>query len=252
MKKIKEKYRKTISFVCSFVLSCGLCFVFAFSSAQTTIETSSISSQNFTLYCISTAKSQLESEAVALSHDAMKTGNGGYVWQCGNYYYVISSAYENKNDATLVSTALSNSNTANEIIEIKFKEINSSPLDISNNDEKNTFNSSIKTFKTCYNELFDISVCIDTNIYDEKKALMEINNIQSKASEITKNFSLLFGKKETAFYQSLNSALIEANQTLENLSQNKKIFEKQTFLSLIRYTYTKICAIYYNFLKNID
>jgi len=252
MKIFKEKYRKIISFVCSFLLTCGLCFVFAFSSAQTATETNSLSTPNFTLYCIATAKSQLESEAESLAVDSMKTNSGGYVWKQGNYYYVISSAYENKNDATLVKTALSNNDITSEIIEFKFDEIDLSSLNLSTHDEKDTFINSLRLFKNCYSELFDISVCLDTKLYDEKKALLEINTIQSKASEQSKNFSLLFGSKEKPIFNNFNTVLTETNQLLNDLSNKKKKSEKQTFLSQIRYTYTKICAIYYDFLKNID
>ena len=251
MKNFKEKYRTIISFACSFLLSCGLCFVFAFSSSETINEITPISSHEFSLYCISVAKSQLESEAKTLAEDSVKTNSGGYVWKKGNYFHVIASAYKNKNDAVLVSTALSNNKIQNEIIEFKYNELRITTSNLSN-EQSLFFNKAIKFFTNCYQELFDVSVCIDTQLYDDKKALLEINATITKAKEINDSYLLVPDDGKNLFINQLELALKQTYQTLENLSQNKKIYEKQTFLSLVRFSYIKTCAIFYDFLNSVN
>lgn len=246
----KNKLIKVITSICFVFLLCGLSFVLAFSSATNVSETSLYNTPSFTIYFVSTAKSQLESEALSLAKDAMNNDGGGYVWQKDNYYYVVSSAYENKNDAQLVSNSLTNENIDNEIFEIEFSSLNLSPP-ISSTETKNTFNAGVHLFYTTYKDLFDISVSLDTNLYDETKALIEINRVEAKADEIMKNFHLVFGEISQPLVDSLEEAIIDENETLGLLSSNQKLTEKQTLISQIRYSYTKICAIYHNFLEKI-
>ncbi len=251
MKIFKQKNFKVVTLICSVFLCLGLSFVFAFTSSTTVTETTLSSTPSFTLYCVSTAKSQLESEAITLGKDNMKSGGAGYVWKKDNYFYVISSAYENKNDAMLVSASLENNKIQNEVFEIKFDGINmSSP--INSPEAKSTFNAAINMFFSTYKDLFDISVCVDTKLYDETNAFLEINRIQAKADEIMKNFHLVFGEISSAICESLEHAIIDANETIGLLSENQKIIENQTLVSQIRYCYTKICAIYADFLIDID
>lgn len=251
MKISKVKKFNIITVICSVFLAFGLCFVFAFSSSTAVTETNLSSTPSFCLYCVSTAKSQLESEAVTLGKDNMKSGGGGYVWKKENYFYVISSAYENKNDAMLVSADLENNNVKNEVVEFQFDLINlSSP--INSPEAKSTFNAAINMFISAYKDLFDISVCLDTNIYDETNAFLEINRIQAKADEIMKNFHLVFKDCSSAICDSLEKAIISTNEAISHLADNKKEFENQPLLSQIRYCYTKTCAVYADFLENID
>jgi len=247
----RNKLIQVITAICFVFLLCGLSFVLAFSSSTNVNESSLSKTPSFTLYLVSTAKSQLESEATVLGKDAMNNDGGGYVWKNGNYYYVISSAYENENDARLVSNTLKNENIENEIFEISFETLNLTPP-LDNAEAKSTFNVALNLFYSTYKELFDISISLHTNIYDETKAFIEINKVLAKADEVMKNFHLIFGKISQPLIDILEKALIDENETLGLLSENQKITEKQTLLSQIRYSYTKICAIYHNFLENIN
>lgn len=248
MKKSKLiKFISAISFVFILVLS-----VFSFAFTSSTINTeSSTSSPSFSIYFVSTAKSQLESEASSLANDVISSGGGGYVWQNGNYFYVISSAYENKNDATLISNKLSNENISNEVFEVSFPSF-SFPLEFEKSEEKNVFVAGINLFYSSFKDLFDVSISLDTSLYDETKALIEINRLQAKADEVMKNFNLIFQNTENKILTSLEDAIVDENETLGLLAEKQMLTEKQSLLSLIRYSYTKICAIYHNFLEKIQ
>ena len=246
----KIKLIKAVTSICFIFLLCGLSFVLAFTSATNVSETALCNTPSFSIYFVSTAKSQLESEAISLGKDAMNKGGAGYVWKNGNYFYVISSAYENKNDALLVSNKLSNDNIENEIFEVNFETLSLTPP-LNSPEAKSTFNTSINLFYSTFIDLFDISVSVDTNLYDETKAFIEINRIQSKADEVMKNFHLLFGEISSPVIDSLDDAITDENETLGLLADNQKLTEKQTLVSQIRYCYTKICEIYHNFLEKI-
>ncbi len=246
---MKNRFKKTISLISFlFIFSFGI-FSFAFTSS-TTVE-NNLACPSFSIYFVSTAKSQLEAEASSLARDEMSNQNGGYVWHEGNYFYVISSAYENKNDATLVSTNLKNSGIKNEIFEITFPSI-SFPFSFKSSEEKSIFQAAINLFYSSYKHLFDISICLDTKLYDETKALIETNNLQAKADEIMKNFTLVFNEEKDAIFNHLDEAIIDTNETIGLLTEKQFLSSKQSFLSLTRYTYTKILAIYHNFLEKIQ
>lgn len=246
---MKKQFKKTIAFLCFlFIFSLGI-FSFAFTSS-TNVE-SGLAGSSFSICFVSTAKSQLEAEASCLAKDQMSNQHGGYVWQEGNYFHVISSAYENKNDAILVSNNLKNSGIKNEVFEVDFPSV-SFPFSFQSNEEKSSFQAAINLFYTSYKQLFDISICLDTKLYDETKALIETNNLQAKADEVMKNFSLLFGEEKEEFFINLQDAIVDANETIGLLAEKQFISTKQDFLSLTRYTYTKILAIYHVFLEKIQ
>ena len=247
---MKNRYRKTIAFVSFlFILSFGI-FSFAFTSSANNLE-GNMASPSFSIYFLATAKSQLESEASVLAKDEMASGNGGYVWQEENYFYVISSAYENKNDATLVSNNLKNEGIKNDVFEISFPSL-SFPTTFEKSEEKSTFFTSINLFYSLYKQLFDISICLDTNLYSETQALLEINTLQAKADETMKNFSLLFTEQTSQIFCSLEEAIVDTNETIGMLAEKQTLSPKQNLLSLTRYSYTKILAIYHIFLEKIQ
>ena len=231
-----------------FILS-GISFVSAFSSSLAT-ETTTAPSPSFSIYFVSTNKSQLETEALSLANDVAKNNGAGYVWKNGNYFYVISSAYENKNDANLVSAEMTSKKIDNEVFEIEFplKSI-ASPID--SPEAKNTFNAASNIFLSTYKTLFDISVSLDTHIYEETTARIELNHVQAKSNEILRNFNIVFEKESNDQIIMLNTSIQKLNDSLENLCQEN---DKNTtsLLSQIRYCYCKILAVYFDFLTKIN
>lgn len=247
---MKNRLTKTITFLSLiFILTLSV-FSFAFTSSTTTVNDGKLYTPPFSIYFVATAKSQLESEASSLAKDTMANGCGGYVWKNENYFYAISSAYENKNDATLMSNSLENKNIKNEIFCIDFPAKNVL-TEFEKKEEKSLFLTATYSFYSSFKTLFDISVCLDTNLYDEEKAMLEISNLQRTIDEIMKNFDSIFGDCDLEILSHLNNATVDQSETIGQLSAKQFITEKQSLLSLIRYSYTKIIAIFHNFLEKI-
>lgn len=251
MEKNKTKNIKVFSSICFVFVVIGTIFASAFSTSTTTAETQTCNVPSFSIYFVSTSKSQVENESRTIGKDIMKNGGAGYVWQKENYFYVISSAYENKNDADLVSTQLKNNKIENEVFEVKFDSVN---LACPNNtpESKSMLTTALNSFHSTYQNLFDLSVSLDTNIITETSTQLEINSIHAKSDEIMKNFHIVYGDLKIEIINELENSLIDLNESLGLLAQQQKLDEKQTMLSLIRYCYIEICEIYFNFLSTIQ
>lgn len=245
MKKNKLSFVKVLSPFCFILILAMSVFVFAFSST-TASETVLSNSKSFSIYFVAVAKSQIKSEACTLAKDKIAENNAGYVWENENYYYVINSAYENKNDAELVGLNLSQKNIKNDIFKVDFSSISiDSP--ISSKEATSILNASLDVFLSCYRSLFDISVSLDNNVYDYTKTMFEINRVNAQTDEIMKNYNLIFSEIEIPSLESLSLALSKLNETTSHLSQ---IGEKNNeLLSQIRYSYCEVLEIYYDFLN---
>ena len=88
---------------------------------KTTSSAEYISSNEFEIYMLSLSKSKVENEAKSIAEDYRKIGAGGFIWAKEEYFYVVSSAYANKNDAELVQNSIKiNQNIESEIFSVKF------------------------------------------------------------------------------------------------------------------------------------
>jgi hypothetical protein len=248
--KNKTKNIKVFSSILLTFVLLGTIFVSAFSSTTQTSETQTCNSPSFSIYFISTSKSQLQNEALTIAKDKMKNGDGGYVWQKDNYFYVISSCYENENDATLVSTQLKNNNIENEVFEIKYDALNLT-CPTNTPEGKSMLTAALNTFYLTYQNLFDLSISLDTNITTETNALLQINGLFAKNNEILRNYEIIYGEYQNNVICMLNDSLTKLNTNLENLINHIKIDKTQTLLSSIRYSYIDVCRIYFDFLSLI-
>lgn len=249
MKKNRLPYIKVFSSFCFILILSMSVFVFAFSSSIPASETIISNSKSFSIYFVAIAKSQLESEACMLAKDKILYNNAGYVWKNENYYYVINSAYENKNDAELVSLNLSQNKINNDVFRVDFSSISiDSPF--SSKESTSILNTSLDVFLSCYRSLFDISVALDNNVYDYTKAMFEINRVNAQTDEIIKNYNLIFSEIKIPTIEALSLSLYKLNETTSCLSQ---IGEENSgnLLSQIRYSYCEILEIYYDFLNNV-
>lgn len=245
MKKNRLPYIKVLSSFCFILILAMSVFVFAFSSA-TASEIVLSNSKSFSIYFVAVAKSQIESEACTLAKDKIADNNAGYVWKNENYFYVINSAYENKNDAELVGLNLSQNNIKNDIFKVDFLSISiDSPL--SSKEATSILSASLDAFLSCYRSLFDISVSLDNKVYDYTKTMFEINRVNAQTDEIMKNYNLIFSEIEIPSLESLSLALSKLNETTSHLSQIGE--ENNELISQIRYSYCEILEIYYDFLN---
>lgn len=223
---------------------CSIAFI-----ASSTQNTSDIRTNEFDLYLLSTAKSKLEKSAQELAKDYQPIGAGGYIWKNDEYFYVISSAYINKNDAQLVKNNLeTNSNILCEIIPVHF---NSYKLGIStDNESKKVLQRAVNIFYANYLQLFDIAVSLDTAVYNEISARLAINSTHSNLNSAIADFKTIFANSDNAEIQKLSKALVKAQSISTKLASGIKVNKEQTYSSLIKFRYTELLATLFELTNN--
>lgn len=200
---------------------------------------SSLTSNSMTIYAISFDKSLTQAGGESLAIDYRKIGAGGFVWKEENNYYVLSSAYINENDATLVQNSIKqNHNIETSIIKLEIPSIN---LNVSvDSDEKKALQKALNLFENVYKQLFDIAISLDTNVYNEISARLVLNNIFSNANTILADYKIFFEDVESL--NPLTDHLEQLVLTLQKLCSGITISANQTMASLIKYRYIEILA----------
>lgn len=243
-KKLAITLMLSMTLCCAIVLSTLFACIFA--PNQLVASTNNVSSPAFNIYFVSTSKSAFEAESAQRGKDVMNQDLSGYVWEYENYFHVISSAYKNENDATLVKNKIVSDGGTAETISVSFPAIKISyPF---SQDEKLVMNAALSSFKECYDKLFDISISLDTGVYNETAAMLAINNTLSTFSATEKNFSTLFAEQDSETINSIGEYLTCANESLSLLSNKTFITQSQTLSSLIKYRYCELLHLYYNLL----
>ena len=164
-----------------FVLAFIACVIVANYISIALLSANSNSDETFSdeieYFMLSLSKSKLEKEAEATMQDYQKEGAGGFVWKIDDYYYVLSSAYLNKNDAQLKQVSIKQEYGIDcEILPIKFKSIKIEGNFTS--EEKKVLNKSLSICNSFYSSIFDIAVSIDTGVYNDihRKTLRQCND----------------------------------------------------------------------------
>ena len=197
---------------------------------------------------LSLSKSQVESEAKSIAPDYRKIGAGGFIWKNGEYYYVVSSAYANKNDAELVQNSIKlNQNLESEIFTIKFKSysINGS----FNGEEKKVIQKTLNGCQTFYTSLYDIAISLDTGVYNEISAKLAVNNASQTLATTYANFNTLYPNSPSSPYNEINKLNEKAVILSQKLSSGERISADQTYSSLIKYRYLETLSLFYNFIN---
>ncbi len=241
----KRKYL-LFSFISAFIIS-GIALATILSNILYTPamgeQTITLSTNDFEIHFISLNKSQLENSAKSLAEDYQKIGAGGYIWQIDEYYHILSSGFENKNDAILVQNNLSStSGIESEIISIKFKGIKIEGN--FNNDEKRVLTKAMSIFQEIYKSLYDIAISVDTMVYNEISARLAINSVHSNINTTKADFDTLFKANQTASIKNLSTHLNNTLKTSESLCSGVPLNQSQTYASLIKYRYIEILKIY--------
>lgn len=195
----------------------------------------SVEMESLSLYALTTASAENESDLTDSQEELQSMNGAGYIFKQGGTYFLISSIYENLRDAELVEKNLKNNGMDCSVIQI-FLEKQALSGNFSNEERavlQNCLNSSI----TSYKSLYDISISLDTNIYDKQKAKLECNNVFSNLVSIKTNFETLFDTKN---FDEINKKLLFENETLSNLISENLCNKTQTFSSLIKFSYCKI------------
>ncbi len=213
---------------------------------KTNNNATTLKSNSFELYFLCLGKSQVESESKTIAKDFQNIGAGGYVWKNENYYYVVSSVYANKNDATLVQNSIkTNQNIDSEIISIDFNNIELSGT--FNNDESKILTKSLNIFQEFYLNIYDIAISLDTCVYNEISARLAVSNNHNALSTLLANYEIIFQEKMTGDVKIIYDYLIQANQISQSLCSGTLVSTNQTYSSLLKYRYTEMLALYKSF-----
>ncbi len=238
----------------SIFISCGIALACVISNVLYTPAVSdpatAITSPSFEIHFISLNKSQVEGGANTLAQDARKIGAGGYVWKIEDYYYVLSSGFENRNDAVLVQNNLSSThNIASEIITIKFDNFTlNGNFDA---DSKKVLEKAVKSFQDGYKNLYDIAISVDTAVYNEISARLAINSVHSQTATIKADFDTLFAGSDNSAIKSLAANLNKQVKLTESLCSGVPISNGQTYASLIKYKYIELLSLYQSLSETI-
>lgn len=247
--KIKSLLKKIVlvtSAILIFSASIGIAEIFSrYILPSSTQVSNNLTSPSGKLYFISLAKSQVESEAKALAGDYQKLGAGGFVWKADEYFHVVASCYEKENDAQLVQNNIkTNLNLDSQVFTVDFCGISLSGEYEA--EQKKVLSRALKIFYTTFQELFDIAVSLDTNVYNEISARLAVNGCYQSFNAVLTDFNTLFSAESPEI---IASQLKSGVKIMEELCSGKLINKGQTYSSLIKYHYTNLLNCYYQFLQ---
>ena len=196
--------------------------------------TSKVESQNTTYYLLSIYQNESKEVCENLKSEYQEKNCAGYIYEKDGEFHIIASIYDNPNDAELVKSSLEANGYSVEIL----------PYTITNLTlEGNFSNKEQQILKDClqirnktYKSLYDVSISLDTNIYDELTARLNVNEINSSFLTTKNNFETLFAEKNNANIKNIRDTFESISNELENLTNSKNNFSqaiKLTYCNII-------------------
>lgn len=202
-----------------------------------------IKSNGFQLYMLSLSKSKIKKESSSIAKDFQSIGAGGFIWKYEDYYHNISSAYSNKNDAILVQNSIKNNkNIDSEILTITFN-----PITLTgsfDNNENKIISSSLNSFYTFYTNIYDIAISLDTSLYDEHYAHLEVNHTHNNLLTTITDFETYYKNNLVGNLKIIDKYLQQALSISKSLCDEKYINKTQTYSSLLKYKYLEMLSLY--------
>lgn len=197
-------------------------------------------------FMLSLSKSKLEKEAEATTQDYQKEGAGAFVWKFDDYYYVLSSAYLNKNDAQLKQVSIKQEYGIDcEIVPVKFKSIKIEGN--FSNEEKKVLNKSLSICDTFYSSIFDITVSIDTGVYNDTTAKLSVNATINNINTIYANFDTLFPSPCPKSLEGLQKLQEKVVNVAKQLLNDERMSIEQSYSSSLKYRYLQVLSLYESF-----
>lgn len=242
----------SICFVLTFVASImvadfcsNLIAIKAFSNS------SNISGQNaYKIYAISLFSSSSKSLALENASLQQKQSGAGFVWAENQKFYTLASAYSEENDARLVKENLEKESLSPEIITIQIDAIVLGSNYTSQ--ELNSLVSAITIYKLVFDNLYDISVALDTKVNSEAESLLFVSDVHNLVSKTKLNFEAQFGSNQTTEILFIKLSLLDLYQKIETLKNHiQNASTSQTFSSKLKQTYLETIELNYNLAKNI-
>lgn len=209
-------------------------------------EAQQVASTPFSLHLISLAKSQVKQEAEEHSKDFQAIGAGGYVWQHEEYYHVITSGYLNKTDAELVQNNIKlNLSLESQLISIDLPSyVVYGSFDA---DEAKSLDRLLAAPLQFYSAVYDISISLDTGVFSETSAKLNVNTALNDYSKALADFNTLFSQPLPDHLAPLYEMSLQGYTIAQKLCQSEKKHEGQTYSSLLKYRYLEMMRLFYDF-----
>lgn len=250
MTKFLIKNKKTLVWV-TISLLLVICLILANYISLLILKTDNksdeVTNPEVEIYMLSLSKSKLQNEAKSIAPDYQKIGAGGYIWKQDDYFYVISSAYINKNDAELVKNSIKiNQDIDSEIITVKFPyfSINGS----FNADKKKVVSKAIAIAQTFYTSIYDIAVSLDTGVNSEINSKLAVNSTSNTISTIYANFDTLYPNPLTSPLKELSNFIKKVVSISNKLAIDERPNKNQTYSSHLKLRYLEALACYYDYI----
>ena len=144
-----------------------------------------------------------------------------YVYKEGETYHLIVSCHKNQGDAELVKNSLTSSGKNLEILKIKKENIT-----IEGNfsaKEEDILKNSILISSKIFDDLYDLSVSIDTGLDSEITAKLKVNEIYSNFLANKNNFETLFEPSSLAEIEMVKDNYEKIDVMLCSLSQEPSL-----------------------------
>ena len=198
--------------------------------------TKKVESAQTSFYALSIYTSDNEDDLIAVKKDFQKQNCAGYIYH-SDKFYLIASVYKNANDAELVKNNLSVNGYNAEVVKVDipafYLEGNFS------SQEEEILRLALNCKDKIFENLYDISISLDTQIISETEAKLKVNETYSNFETAKNNFETIFKSNHLNDIEKLRSEFERVEEILENLTK-ENLEEGQTYSSLIKITYCKI------------
>lgn len=198
--------------------------------------TKKVESAQTSFYALSIYTSDNEDDLIAVKKDFQKQNCAGYIYH-SDKFYLIASVYKNANDAELVKNNLSVNGYNAEVVKVDipafYLEGNFS------SQEEEILRLALNCKDKIFENLYDISISLDTQIISETEAKLKVNETYSNFVTAKNNFETIFKSNRLNDIEKLRSEFERVEEILENLTK-ENLEEGQTYSSLIKITYCKI------------
>ena len=248
--KKKSKFLVAISFALTLLFTLTVAdFCSNLIAIKTFSSTSSSSGQSaYAIYGVALGSYANKTSALEQSAVLQKQGGAGFVWESKNKFFVIASAYAEENDARLVKENLEKENFVPEIVKIEIGAIT-----ISGNyttAEQNALVGAVTIYKTVFDNLYDISVALDTKVSSEAQSLLFVADVENLVSKTKLNFEAQFDAKLSTEVLYIKLSLADLYKKMETL-KNFAATPAQTFSSKLKQTYMETIELNYNLCKSL-
>lgn len=183
--------------------------------------------QQATYHLLSIYQSENKENCEKLKSEFQKKNCAGYIYEEDGTFHIIASIYDNKNDAELVKNRLILDGFDAKIL--NYSENSHTFEGNFSQKESEVLKDCLQAKNNIYKSLYDISVSLDTNLYDELTAKFNVNEVYSKFLTTKGNFETLF--KDKSSFKGIREEFNLIKDELENLSKVETNFSQSVKLA---------------------